>query len=345
MRLASLRQAGGVNSIDNFARSWTRAAAFPEISPARRGSIVVEDEEPEEPELGQRRPKDEVHAPPHKSLLRQHLEVSYRQDSPVEDTAAEDPGSREGSRPIGGRMPSDADDDIRSVAPTSTSPFGHSYGSIRSSTRLNESSVRHAAQLFREQRAGSVSAEDKETAPLLVKQVQREDGTKVQMVIGRSTMPQTVFNSVNVLIGVGLLSLPLAVKYAGWVVGMIFLAFAAISTAYTARLLAICLDVDPSLVTYADVAYISFGPNARIVTSLLFSLELIAACVALVVLFADSLDALIGGFSILGWKFLCGVILIPLNFVPLRLLSVTSILGILCAFGSKSIPGPSYQRN
>ena len=306
---------------------------------------MVEDEEAEEPEIGQRRPKDEMHAPPHKSLLRQHLEASPRQDSPFEDAAPEDAGSREGSRPVSGRMPSDVDDDIRSVAPISTSPFGHSYGSILSSTRLNESSVRHAAQLFREQRAGSVSAEGKETEPLIVKQVQREDGTKVQMVIGRSTMPQTVFNSVNVLIGVGLLSLPLAVRYAGWVAGMISLGFAAISTAYTARLLAICLDVDPSLVTYADVAYISFGPNARVVTSLLFSLELIAACVALVVLFADSLDALIGGINILSWKILCGVILIPLSFVPLRLLSVTSILGILCAFGSKSTPHPSHKQN
>ena len=330
MRISSLRQAGGVNSLDNFARSWSRAAAFPEIAPTYRESVIVDDDD--EPEIGSRVPDHETHVP-HTSLIRQQIEGYPQHDSPLEEASIEDEDFETRERaPLDDTLPSSTQDDSH-LSPPIGYNYGTSYGSV--SSRLNGSPMRHAAELFRE-RHGSISRDqDKEIEPLLVKQVQREDGTKAEVVIGQSTLPQTVFNSVNVLIGVGLLSLPLAVKFSGWVLGMVFLAFAALSTAYTARLLALCLDVDPSLVTYADIAYISFGPRARILTSLLFSLELVAACVALVVLFADSLDALVGGWSVLGWKIFCGLILIPLNFIPLRLLSVTSILGILCAFGSK----------
>ena len=323
MRFNSIRQAGGVNSIDNFARSWQRASLFPEIAPQRRGSTVMSTD-------GERESRDEEEAPHNKSLLRQQLQASQAEGSAIQDT--EDPAVRESRHSVTSRLLDPHED----AFPRS---YGTSYGTI--SSRFNESSRRNAARLFSENQTGRAPLQDKESEPLLIKPVQREDGSQAHMVVGQSTLPQTIFNSVNVLIGVGLLSLPLAIRYSGWVVGMLFLGFSAAVTAYTAKLLAKCLDVDPSLVTYADVAYVSFGPKARIFTSLLFSLELVAACVALIVLFADSLDALIGGWSIVGWKIFCGVILIPLNFVPLRLLSITSILGILCALGSK---GPVSAR-
>lgn len=166
-----------------------------------------------------------------------------------------------------------------------------------------------------------------------MKQVQEEDGKVVNVIVGQSTLPQTIFNSVNVLVGVGLLALPLSMKYAGWIPGLVFLIFAALSTAYTARLLAKCADVDSSLITFADLAYVSFGHTARIFTSIVFFLELVGACLALVVIFADTMDALIPGWGVTEWKCACGIILIPLLFVPLRLLSFTSILGIMSCMG------------
>ncbi|KAA8643158.1 putative transporter [Aspergillus tanneri] len=39
------RQVGGVNSIDNFARSWQRAAGFPEILPRRSSYVAVDSDE------------------------------------------------------------------------------------------------------------------------------------------------------------------------------------------------------------------------------------------------------------------------------------------------------------
>lgn len=127
-------------------------------------------------------------------------------------------------------------------------------------------------------------------------------------------------------------------KYAGWLCGMLFLFGAATVTSYTAKLLAKCMDLDPSLITFSDLAYISFGRNARIATSILFTLELLAACVALIVLFADSMELLFQGFlTVNQWKIIFSIVLIPLNFLPLKYLSYTSIVGILCCFTSESL--------
>lgn len=333
MKINTLRQAGGVNSIDNFARSWQRAAGFYEIAPVRPSFRVSEsgDEGIEEEEYG----RQDIAASfgEQRGLLRQALADGRK----LSDHAIGDDFGESASRPSEAGRAQPSDDSIFQIEPQLSTPFGASYGTTYGSlsSRVNESSMRHAGRLFQKQQMSGVTEPDKEREPLLVKQVEEDDGKIVNVVVGQSTLPQTIFNSVNVLIGVGLLALPLALKYSGWVCGLTFFAFAAVSTQYTAKLLAKCLNVDNSLITFADLAYVSFGSKARIATSLLFSLELIATCVALVVLFADSLNALIPGWGLMEWKIVCGFILIPLSFLPLRLLSFTSILGIVSCFGSE----------
>jgi solute carrier family 32 (vesicular inhibitory amino acid transporter) len=334
MRVSALRQAGGVNSFDNFARSWQRAAGFYEVAPVRQSFRYTDDEDEEEGRGGaEGTPKGD------RSLLRAALEqerAEGRGQPDVFEDEEDDMVTPTAEQPLLSRQQT-RDDSIFSIEPQLASPFGGSYGSTWASnslaSRVNEPSMRHAGRLFRQQQLKGTSEPDKEREPLLVKQIHEEDGKVVNVVVGQSTLPQTVFNSVNVLIGVGLLALPLAMRLAGWIPGLIFFFFAGAATSYTAKLLAKCLDVDNTLITFADLAYVSFGPWARVGTSILFSLELIAACVALVVLFADSLDALVPGWGITEWKVVCGIILIPLGFVPLRLLSFTSILGIFCCTG------------
>lgn len=213
--------------------------------------------------------------------------------------------------------------------------FGSDYGSLAS--RINEPAKKQAGRLFSEQQATGTSAPDKEREPLLAKKVSQPEGNDVEVIVGQSTLPQTIFNSVNVLIGVGMLSLPLAIKYSGWLIGMFFFLLSALGTRYTAKLLAKCLDVDQSLVTFADIAYVSYGHRARIGVSIIFTLELVGVCVALVILFADSMDLLITGWGTTAWKVVCGIVMVPLSFLPMRLLSFTSILGIICCILSKSI--------
>lgn len=70
----------------------------------------------------------------------------------------------------------------------------------------------------------------------------------------------------------------------------------------------------------------------------LFIVELVAACVALFILFGDTLHLLIPDIGTNEWKILCGLILVPLMFAPLRHLSFTSVLGIISCFSSTYFP-------
>ncbi|KAF1971830.1 hypothetical protein BU23DRAFT_535997 [Bimuria novae-zelandiae CBS 107.79] len=341
--LQAIGDAGGVNSITNFARSWQRAAGFFEITPVRPSFRIASDDGRDDYDGDSAQedfPRAGLSVPDHRSLLRQAFESDGRRtsDNAVVDEEHGEPTEESHllsgvEQRIGG-IRTQREESIFQIEPSLSSPFGGSYGTSYGSlsARVNESSMRHAGRLFTEQQMKGVSEPEQQREPLLVKQVE-EDGHVINVVVGQSTLPQTIFNSVNVLVGVGLLTLPLALKYSGWIIGMVFLAFSAITTCYTAKLLAKCLDVDSSLITFADLAYVSFGHHARIAVSILFSLELLAACVALVVLFADSMDALVPGWGLLAWKIVCGIILIPLGFLPLRLLSFTSILGVMSCFG------------
>ena len=249
----------------------------------------------------------------------------------------DDDGQRSGPARRSSRRSASARDELLGAAPHLASSYGTSFGSLTS--RMTDHSVARAGQLWREHLdRGGGDDSSKEREPLLVRRVEREDGQFVNVVVGQSTLPQTIFNSVNVLIGVGLLSLPLGIRHAGWLIGIGFLLLSAAVTAYTARILARCLDVDDTLITFADLAYISFGPRARVLTSILFGLELLAANVALVVLFADSLVVLIPGWGHIEWKIVCCLLLLPLAFLPLRVLSFSSVLGIVSCFGSKRHP-------
>ncbi|OQE32024.1 hypothetical protein PENSTE_c001G01156 [Penicillium steckii] len=311
-----LRQAGGPNSIDNFARSWQRAACFPEVLPRRSSFVDAESDDEFAIATGQDYLSRGSVSTSHQSQSEFERPLLDDDEDSVNGEGQDNESSRaRGAIPNAGLLASSLD---RS--------FATSYGTI--SSRVSEAARRNAIQFHREQQIGD-GLGDPDREPLLLKHVQREDGTQEDVIVGQSTVPQTIFNSVNVLIGIGLLSLPLAMKQAGWLLGLLFLIYSAMTTSYTARILAKCLDVDRTLVTYADLAYISFGQHARLITSFLFCLELLGACVALVVLFSDSLYALIPGLSILQWKIVCGIVLVPLNFLPLRFLSVTSILGII----------------
>jgi vesicular inhibitory amino acid transporter len=343
VRMQSIAQAGGVNSIENFARSWQRAVGFHEIAPARNSFLYTE-----EPIATGREYSDASRTPAqHRSLLRQQIE---QDGTPPEAAVLEDGlhnGSPEASdaNGTGHVITGSPHDDIFShashLASGFSSSFGGTYGSI--SDRVNETSREHAAKLFIEQQRTGEHDPDKEREPMLLKRIEEEDGKVVIEVVGQSTIYQTILNSTNVLIGVGLLSLPLGIRYAGWVIGLIFLSLSALATGYTARLLGKCMTLDRSLITFADLAYVSFGPKAQIAIGIMFSLELTAAAVALFILFADSLNLLVSQWGVLEFKVVCALILFPLSFVPLRYLGYTSSLGIVCCISSTG-PNDLFKR-
>jgi vesicular inhibitory amino acid transporter len=333
MRVDFIRHAGGVNSLENFARSWTRAAGFLEIAPSHPSFVYADDADDGHGHQFRRTPDEERRVTDRTSLLGAQLQREATTEQAIDDCAiTEGEGITE---PQDKKPPNVRRDEILlAIPPNLGTPlvgsFGTSYGTV--SSRLNESSMRHAARMWREQQASQEQVPDRE--PILVKRVEQE-GHIVDVIIGQSTLPQTVFNCTNVLIGVGLLSLPLGIKYAGWLIGMLFLFLSAVVTSYTARLLAKCMQLDGNLLSFADLAYISYGPKAKVVTMILFTLELLATNVALIILFSDSLEALLPGIGEVQWKIICGVILIPLTFLPLSFLGFTSFLGIVSCLGSK----------
>lgn len=195
---------------------------------------------------------------------------------------------------------------------------------------------------------------------------------------GRSTFGQTLFNCVNALVGVGILSLPLALSYAGLPLGIALFVLAGLITNYTGKLLhKIMMHSDPrvGLTTYADIGQYAFGQKAKGAVTLLFVAELWAVSVALIVLFGDSVYALVHAKvnaydatatiaaaampSLTQWphwafKLIGFLVVTPTCFVPLRFLSPISIVGIFTTlsllvivfvdgYTKESAPGSLHQ--
>lgn len=164
-----------------------------------------------------------------------------------------------------------------------------------------------------------------------LKKVEDRDGNVVTVVAGQSTAPQTILNSVNVLIGVGLLALPVGLLKGGWILGVPILVACCWATCGTATLLSRSLDTDSTLMTYADLGYASYGLVAKLLISLIFSIDLLGLGVSLILLFSDSLYSLLGSDT---WtptrlKLVAFVVLTPFTFMPLPVLSIFSLFGIV----------------
>ncbi|KAF9270392.1 hypothetical protein L218DRAFT_31509 [Marasmius fiardii PR-910] len=145
---------------------------------------------------------------------------------------------------------------------------------------------------------------------------------------GQSTFGQTLFNSIAILLGIGLLSEPLAFAYAGWILGTILIVSYGFLSCYTAKILARIIKSDPRLRSYTDIGRKAFGPRSTIIISIMFCLELFAVSVVLVTLYADSLHAAVPTYSANMYKIWGLLLLIPTVFLPLSVLSYTSLLGI-----------------
>lgn len=145
----------------------------------------------------------------------------------------------------------------------------------------------------------------------------------------KSTVFQTVFNSINILVGIGILSLPLLFKLSGWILGIISLLLCALVTQYTATLLARCYMVDHSLRSYNQLGNRLIGPQYNFIILILFNMDLFGAILLLIILFADSFHIILGVRK-LYLKIAINVVLFGLNFLSLRLLSILSLVGIIC---------------
>ncbi|PNW85026.1 hypothetical protein CHLRE_03g168550v5 [Chlamydomonas reinhardtii] len=154
---------------------------------------------------------------------------------------------------------------------------------------------------------------------------------------GNSTFTQAVFNVVNVMMGVGVLSLPFALKSSGWV-GLLVLWVMGVATNYTAKALCECADAVSAKtgggpVGYEEIAEAAFGPLGRLLVSAIIYVELFGTCALLFILEGDNMFKLFGASSLASnastYQLLAAALMIPTVWLPdLKALSFLGAAGV-----------------
>ncbi|KAJ9526617.1 hypothetical protein QJQ45_017626 [Haematococcus lacustris] len=155
---------------------------------------------------------------------------------------------------------------------------------------------------------------------------------------GSSSFSQAVLNVVNVMMGVGLLSLPFALKSSGWI-GIALLWFMGIVTNYTGKALVECANAvasnkgqPGSVVGYEEIAEASFGPLGKALVSAIIYVELFGTCCLLFILEGDNMYSLLGNMlasSASQYMLIAAAIMIPTVWLPdLSALSFLGVFGV-----------------
>eukprot|EP00210_Caulerpa_lentillifera_P006664 g6367.t1 len=172
-----------------------------------------------------------------------------------------------------------------------------------------------------------------------------------------SSFSQALCNAVNILMGVGLLSIPFALKEGGWA-SLGVLAAIWTGTNYTGKILIKCQEVDRQktlqnpnsnatglgklLTSYEDVGERAFGqPGRQFITTVLYA-ELLGTCTLFYILFGDHMHFLLS--QVLGplmdipskeqLMAMSAALFIPTTWLPdLNALSSFGILGMMSSIG------------
>ncbi|PSS04317.1 Vacuolar amino acid transporter like [Actinidia chinensis var. chinensis] len=150
---------------------------------------------------------------------------------------------------------------------------------------------------------------------------------------------KTCINGINALSGIGILSVPYALSSGGWL-SLILLLLIATSACFTGLLIRRCLDSNPLITSYPDIAGVAFGKKGRITASIFICLELYLVATGLLILEGDNLHKLspnfalkLGGFTLDGrhsFVIIAGVMIFPSMWLSdLGVLSYISFGGVV----------------
>ncbi|KAL7694107.1 putative amino acid transporter, transmembrane domain-containing protein [Plasmopara halstedii] len=150
---------------------------------------------------------------------------------------------------------------------------------------------------------------------------------------GTSSFKDAVFNAINVLLGVGVLSSPFSMRSSGLLIGGLLFFFFLLVTNHTAKLLGQCLSYQEGMTTYPDIGEAAFGTRGRVIIGITFFSELFAACAMFFVLIGDTLAALFPLFTEMQLTVVSFLLIMPsLWTTHMSILSYFSVLGILSSF-------------
>ncbi|KAJ0449627.1 putative amino acid transporter, transmembrane domain-containing protein [Helianthus annuus] len=164
------------------------------------------------------------------------------------------------------------------------------------------------------------------TSPMKLSQTSNVTISGLPPPVEQYSFSQAVLNAINVLCGIGILSMPYAFKEGGWLSLVLLMVFGVICC-YTGILLKICLEKCHGLQTYPDIRQAAFGYFGRVCIA--------SSCVEYLIMMNDNLSALfphahldIGGIIRLDSYLFCAIIstLVILPTVWLRNLSLLSYI-------------------
>jgi amino acid permease len=164
-----------------------------------------------------------------------------------------------------------------------------------------------------------------EETPLIQVPIEEEESD-----LSTSTFRQTIINSLNLLMGMGLLSLPFAFASLGWFLGLGLLFCFCVIAGFTAHLIGTLMK--SSRKSIMGVAHDAFGRSGEVFIGVMFSLELFTAGVAMLILFADSLISLVPNWEPFKSQFMVGaaIFLTPLTWQrSLSKLTWLSFVGVV----------------
>uniref|UniRef100_A0A803M7S7 Amino acid transporter transmembrane domain-containing protein n=1 Tax=Chenopodium quinoa TaxID=63459 RepID=A0A803M7S7_CHEQI len=154
---------------------------------------------------------------------------------------------------------------------------------------------------------------------------------------GSTSFFKTVFNGLNVIIGIGVLSMPYALASGGWL-SLILLFGISGAACYAGLLTKRCMDANPRIKTYAEIGEFAFGKIGKRVLSIILYIDLYLALTGYLIVEGDNLHDLFPkvktnfhGINIGGKQSF--IMIIAVAFLPTVWLEDLSVLAYVSATG------------